>query len=498
MTDTLTVSLESYVAGLNYQWLNTDEVIHLGNGVFQLIWYAPGNFNLQLKMGLDDCEFFSENMAIYVELPLAEPQVNCYETSNDSITVNWTSIQCATDYEVWLDGSLVDLIQDTIYTFQDLEDGQNYEISIVAISDCLCPSAIGTINCITEDCPENVELSIDQLPLAFCVEEFTENLTLTGAVTGSTGGDISWISTITDGDGMIDANTIQPGVYPVSFRYQINSCIYEQIDTFTLYPGVEYDLEVYDISCYYNNDGEIIINPITGSTPFEFYLDGTLQDALETGDLTDGNYLLKVVDANACSFEETISIIRPDEPQIEIGGITLVERGNQYEYEITISQVTYDSIVWYLPVLDSVLCQGSCDQISFAPTDDVELCIEIFYDDDCSMDTCVQIRVNRDVNVFFPNVFSPGNKDGINDYFIPVVSSYESLKVITFDIYDRWGGLMFHKANEVINSQTGEQFGWDGTFDGQEAMSGVYVYYLQLEDSEGEIMHYYGDLTLLR
>jgi len=56
----------------------------------------------------------------------------------------------------------------------------------------------------------------------------------------------------------------------------------------------------------------------------------------------------------------------------------------------------------------------------------------------------IQIRVNRNIGIHPPNIFSP-NGDGNNDYFKPVVNqSLASLKEMM--IYDRWGNLVFAAA----------------------------------------------------
>lgn len=68
---------------------------------------------------------------------------------------------------------------------------------------------------------------------------------------------------------------------------------------------------------------------------------------------------------------------------------------------------------------------------------------------------------------FLPNAFTP-NKDGLNDYFLPVMNNalfYE------LRIYNQWGVLLF------TSTQASE--GWDGKYNGQESPSGVYVAWIK-------------------
>ena len=68
--------------------------------------------------------------------------------------------------------------------------------------------------------------------------------------------------------------------------------------------------------------------------------------------------------------------------------------------------------------------------------------------------------------VFLPNAFSP-NGDGLNDYYKPICAG---LNAYQFEIYDRWGALVY--------SDTPESIGWDGTFNGKALPIGAYTFRL--------------------
>ena len=65
-------------------------------------------------------------------------------------------------------------------------------------------------------------------------------------------------------------------------------------------------------------------------------------------------------------------------------------------------------------------------------------------------------------NIMIPTVFTPHEKDGANDDFMPGYS------VI---IYNRSGDVICNSNN-----------GWDGTYKGETADAGVYIYVLKLKD----------------
>lgn len=111
----------------------------------------------------------------------------------------------------------------------------------------------------------------------------------------------------------------------------------------------------------------------------------------------------------------------------------------------------------------------------------------------CIDEDNIVIRVDRNIGVFAPNIFSP-NGDSSNDFFRPIVNeSIASLKEI--NIYDRWGNCVYHRKNFTdLNTWQG----WDGKYKGSEASTGVYVFistFLALDGKEEKIS---GDITLIR
>lgn len=111
----------------------------------------------------------------------------------------------------------------------------------------------------------------------------------------------------------------------------------------------------------------------------------------------------------------------------------------------------------------------------------------------CTDQDDIRVRVDRNIGIYTANIFSP-NRDGINDHFRPVVNgSIASIR--QFSIYDRWGNLVFTQENvsDLENWQ-----GWDGTFNGKPAVTGVYVYHCEAMALDGVVESISGDVTLVR
>jgi len=62
---------------------------------------------------------------------------------------------------------------------------------------------------------------------------------------------------------------------------------------------------------------------------------------------------------------------------------------------------------------------------------------------------------------------------------------------ISLYIYDRWGNLMTSATDKNLIS-------WDGSYQGSDAIVGVYVYSLTYANDNGEVVSRFGDITLVR
>jgi gliding motility-associated-like protein len=87
-----------------------------------------------------------------------------------------------------------------------------------------------------------------------------------------------------------------------------------------------------------------------------------------------------------------------------------------------------------------------------------------------------------------PNAFSPNN-DGKNDLFRPVIQP-ERITAFHMLIFDQCGG-------NIFETQDVRQ-GWNGTIEGKQAPSGVYVYILTYGNGSGETKKITGTVTLVR
>ena len=118
-----------------------------------------------------------------------------------------------------------------------------------------------------------------------------------------------------------------------------------------------------------------------------------------------------------------------------------------------------------------------------------DLCGECFLPEDPLFNqTCPEL-----FRVFVPTIFDPGS---FADSRFGLFTDPENLgQLLTFQIIDRWGNLMFEiKDTPLVDVEVW----WDGRYNGVKVDPGVYIYRYVIEypDVENDISQ--GTLTLIR
>jgi gliding motility-associated-like protein len=95
-------------------------------------------------------------------------------------------------------------------------------------------------------------------------------------------------------------------------------------------------------------------------------------------------------------------------------------------------------------------------------------------------------------NVFIPNTFSP-NGNGMNERFYP--RGIGLFDIPLFQVFNRYGLVVFEKHGMTPNAASD---GWDGTYKGQPAPTGVYVYVMEVTCINNTVFKFKGNVTLIR
>lgn len=133
-----------------------------------------------------------------------------------------------------------------------------------------------------------------------------------------------------------------------------------------------------------------------------------------------------------------------------------------------------------------------CLQPWAQPVRNTDYVLTLWTQEGCIVTATVHIEVDKNIRVYFPNVFSP-NGDDVNDKF--TVSGLRDLIFVkTLVVYDRWGGALWEGKDFIADGT----IGWDGYSRGKEAPSGVYVWTCEIELIDGSRAVFSGDVTLVR
>lgn len=111
----------------------------------------------------------------------------------------------------------------------------------------------------------------------------------------------------------------------------------------------------------------------------------------------------------------------------------------------------------------------------------------------CTASAAVNLVVIPRQRIYVPNAFSP-NGDGINDGLF-LYAGEEVSRVISFKVYNRWGGQVFVAKNAPPNAPAA---GWDGRGQGQPAPAGLYAWVAEVELLDGRRVELKGGVVLVR
>ena len=104
--------------------------------------------------------------------------------------------------------------------------------------------------------------------------------------------------------------------------------------------------------------------------------------------------------------------------------------------------------------------------------------------DICSVSNTIE--VNPNLYLYVPNAFTP-NDDGLNDSFGALGYGVKDYHLI---IYNRWGELIFESLKQSNQ--------WDGSYLGQKAPVGTYVYSIDSTGYYYEEFHKEGTISIIK
>jgi len=350
-----------------------------------------------------------------------------------------------------------------------------------------------------------IEVEADlEMPIALAsvtdeLDCLTEEIQLSGEGS-STGAEFNyeWFGAgLVDGIFGLNPTVNAAGDYELLVTNTLNGCTetaFVSVTEDTNFP-TDIDILISAPPCF-GDLGSIEISSVDGGTqPYLYSLDGGINffNSSLFEQQESGTYDVIVQDANGCEYQETIII--PITPELTLfleNEITIeLGEGQQLNAITNISEAQIDTIIW--SPSDALTCTNCLNPIA-TPLNEILYTVTLIDENGCEVTDQIKLKVNKNRNVYIPNAFSP-NGDGNNDIFMIFAKDDEIAQVNSFQVFDRWGELVYSEfdfqPNQPVHS-------WDGNFLGQPMSPAVFVYWAEIRFIDGRTILYKGDVTLVR
>ncbi len=240
------------------------------------------------------------------------------------------------------------------------------------------------------------------------------------------------------------------------------------------------------VTCASGDDGEALFIASGGVPPYQYSVRTNIfqNDNAFTG-LRAGDYGVLVIDANGCMTTNQFTIVDAEGFTVDLPPYLFISLGASDTLKaVVLSDNPVFSYEW-LPA-DFLNC-SDCPRPLVTPLYDMTYTLVVTDVNGCAASDEILVVVKDEYEIYVPNAFSP-NGDGLNDIFQPI--DFGGTRNAVMQIFNRWGAKVFETNN--IRS------GWDGTFNGKLANSGVFVYRITGEFLDGTPFDRTGSVTLFR
>lgn len=254
--------------------------------------------------------------------------------------------------------------------------------------------------------------------------------------------------------------------------------------------GITADFELIDPFCPNDENGSILISNVqNGGGDYLFSLDNSpFQVNPFFDNLPEGEYIITIIDQFGCQIELNATLSDPLPLTVDLGNDINLKLGEEYTLNPLIN-FPPENIVW--TPSDGLSCSDCISPIA-STTSTTTYQLIATDSKGCTQSDEITINIDETRNVFIPNAFSPDG-DGYNDYFT-IYGGIDVEEVVNFQIFNRWGALVFSNKNFQPNI---ELIGWNGFFKGKNVNTGVYIYTADILFKDGIRERFTGDISIV-
>jgi len=486
-----------------YQWTTPNGNILVGANGLSPVVTAGGTYNLSVTNTVNGCTDTDQVVVTTNTQPpvvaIASPGViGCTQPTvllngggsagGANIMYEWTTVN----------GNIVGSTNTNMAT---VNSAGQYTLSVLNTTNGCSASQ-------TVQVSDNTVLPFAEAGPPFTLTCAVDKTTLQGS--GSSGSIYTYTWTTQGGNIVSGANSPspvvnQPGTYALLVTNTTSGCTQTdnvQIFVETNVPtGFTYDLV--KPTCK-DNDGIITFRQVQGGFgPYTYSINGgqNYASSIDFAAIAPGTYNLFIQDANGCEFQQPLIVPQAPDPIITTDPTFEIELGDEQQLTAVLAPgypiSLIESIVWTpldgLTFVDSTIPK-LLSPIAM-PLKTTEYTVTIVSTDGCQSTDRVLIRVDSRPHIYIPNAFSPWNEDGANDVFLIFADGDQIEKVDKFQIFDRWGDMVFTDQNFQPNDPA---HGWNGRHREKLMTPAVFVYYAEIRLIDGRVLLFKGDVTLVQ
>lgn len=253
-----------------------------------------------------------------------------------------------------------------------------------------------------------------------------------------------------------------------------------------------------DPRCFGETSGRIRLLANGGQQPYRYSINGSdFKGSSVFMGLMAGQYTLQVRDKRGCTSAVEVLLSQPPQVQVSLGLDTTILLNDSVllsaEVNNAFGLVRY---AWRSAWHDSIVCADTaeCNAVWVKPFFQNTYFVTATDATGCQGKAQIRVSVEKPRGVYVPTGFSP-NRDGTNELLSVYGKGAQIKRVISFQVFDRWGELLFADADFQVNDS---DRGWDGQFRGQPCDPGTYIWQAEVEYWDGYREVAAGGTTLIR
>jgi gliding motility-associated-like protein len=232
-------------------------------------------------------------------------------------------------------------------------------------------------------------------------------------------------------------------------------------------------------NCNEPRSGVIEVDVFGGVEPYSYVLNGGLMQSTGVFTLLEsGNYSIQVMDANGCQISEMTTLEQDEAFELALPIDLSIDLGESVALTPQYADSLLLQFLWQAPYEGTLSCV-SCEVPIASPLFTTTYTLHASDDMGCTVSRQITVYVRPNRVVLVPSAFTP-NGDGRNDMLL--VHGKEGTHIHRFQVFNRWGELIFESHDFGINNPT---IGWDGSYRGEQMNAGVYIWSLEVEYADG-------------